>query len=92
MDNLILGSHEFCFFYVDKTEIREDGYSCSGTILKDGCILDNFEGVGTFATFKDVKFYLFSYLLNNNLVIITKDNIQLYYEFMSNEYIKNRGI
>ncbi len=69
----------------DSSEIVEDGYRFMGWINKDGEILEDFEGSGNFSTFEDVVSYLYSYMLDVIKVNITKDNIHLYYESMSDE-------
>jgi len=76
---------EIEIFELDKREIMEDGYKFAGVINKDGELLENFEGSGNFATPSCVEIYLLEYIYRNKLVTITKDNIHLYYEFMSDE-------
>lgn len=76
---------EIEIFELDKSEIMEDVYKFAGFINKDGELLENFEGSGNFSTPSCVEMYLLEYIYRNKLVTITKDNIDIYYEFMGDE-------
>ncbi len=97
MEDLVLDNGYKLVF--EKELVHSELYEHTGYILKDDDLLDNFNGIGLFDTYEDVKIELMKYLINIEKVEITKDNIHLYYEFMSDEdkfnyskHIKSKNI